>query len=85
MGAARSVAARRGDLHARVDMDVGPHLSQALSCEMAQLRRALTALNQHHEEGILGVVLQHGPAWLDVYRGFRAVTAGLASLACILR
>ncbi|KAG2499558.1 hypothetical protein HYH03_002503 [Edaphochlamys debaryana] len=58
---------------------------QALSCSMSQLQSSVQLINQFQAEGMVGVLLEHGATWLEVYRGFRALTAQLVALSCIIR
>ncbi|KAG2499554.1 hypothetical protein HYH03_002499 [Edaphochlamys debaryana] len=58
---------------------------RALSCSMSQLQSSVQLINQFQAEGMVGVLLEHGAAWLEVYRGFRALTAQLVALSCIIK
>ncbi|KAG2454020.1 hypothetical protein HYH02_001061 [Chlamydomonas schloesseri] len=58
---------------------------QAASGSLQQLQASLQALGAYQGEGILGVLMEHPAAWLDLYRGFRSLTAHLGGLSTLVK
>lgn len=56
-----------------------------MSGSLQQLQASLIALAEYQGEGILGVLMEHPAAWLDLYRGFRVLTAQLGCLSNLIR
>ncbi|KAG2432458.1 hypothetical protein HXX76_008803 [Chlamydomonas incerta] len=67
------------------DEDTVADCVQGVSGSLQQLQTSLIALGAYQGEGILGVLMEHPAAWLDLYRGFRALTAQLGGLSTLVR